>query len=38
MAEQPPQPDQMSEEELRAAYESQLKQFRDEDELVQTDV
>lgn len=38
MAEQPPQPnpDQMSEEELRAAYEAQLKQVRVEDVLVQT--
>jgi hypothetical protein len=31
-----PQPDQMSEEELRAAYEAQLKQVRVEDVLVQT--
>lgn len=33
---QPPQPDQMSEEELRAAYEAQLKQVRVEDVIVQT--
>jgi len=38
MDEQPPQPnpDDMSEEELRAAYEAQLKQVRVEDVLVQT--
>ena len=33
---QPPNPDQMSEEELRAAYEAQLKQVRVEDVIVQT--
>ena len=31
-----PNPDQMSEEELRAAYEAQLKQVRVEDVIVQT--
>jgi hypothetical protein len=36
MDEQPPTPDDMSEEELRAAYEAQLKQVRVEDVLVQT--
>lgn len=36
MDEQPPMPDDISEEELRAAYEEQLKQIRVEDVLVQT--
>lgn len=36
MDEQPPQPDDLSEEELRAAYEEQLKLVRVEDVLVQT--
>jgi hypothetical protein len=36
MDEQPPSPEQMSEEQLRAAYEEQLKQIRVEDVLVQT--
>jgi hypothetical protein len=36
MDEQPPSPDDLSEEELRAAYEEQLKQVRIEDVLVQT--
>lgn len=36
MDEQPPSPDDLSEEELRAAYEEQLKNIRVEDVLVQT--
>jgi len=36
MDEQPPLPDDLSEEELRAAYEEQLKQVRVEDVLIQT--
>ena len=36
MAEQPPPPDDISDEELRAAYEEQLKRVRVEDVLVQT--
>jgi len=36
MDEQPPLPDDISEEELRAAYEEQLKQVRVEDVLIQT--
>jgi hypothetical protein len=36
MDEQPPSPDDLSEEELRAAYEEQLKRVRVEDVLVQT--
>jgi hypothetical protein len=36
MDEQPPSPEEMSEEQLRAAYEEQLKQVRVEDVLVQT--
>ncbi|MEJ7785887.1 MAG: hypothetical protein WKF96_13865 [Solirubrobacteraceae bacterium] len=36
MDEQPPLPDDLSEDELRAAYEEQLKQVRVEDVLIQT--
>lgn len=36
MAEQPPLPDDLTEDELRAAYEEQLKQVRVEDVLIQT--
>lgn len=36
MDEQPPSPDDLSEDELRAAYEEQLKNIRVEDVLVQT--
>jgi len=36
MDQPPPQPEQISEEELRAAYEEQLKQLRVEDVLLQT--
>jgi len=36
MAEQPPPPDDISDDELRAAYEEQLKRVRVEDVLVQT--
>jgi len=36
MDEQPPSPDDLSEEELRAAYEEQLRNIRVEDVLVQT--
>lgn len=36
MDEPPPLPDDLSEEELRAAYEEQLKQVRVEDVLIQT--